>query len=152
LTRTDSLLANWCGLAVNNKTYIKKIMALPCPQRDALEAVEPHTTPWPVDQVSRLTSKTTFRLASGETIHLLGVSKGTGMRDDPNLHIAVFSDKPRTRALQHANWLQECQFGGLITGPDDDGQLCAEGLAFEGMHDNVVILRKTGHRCRYRPI
>lgn len=127
-------------------------MSLPCPQRDALESVERKSTSWSSTETKKLTEQTTFRLASGETIHFLGVSEGASMRDDPNLHIAVFALTPRTDATQNARRLPECRFGGLITGPDNEGWFWAEGLAFEDAKNGVAILCKTGRRSQYRPV
>lgn len=127
-------------------------MALPCPQRDALEFVAERAKMWSADETSKLTPEITFRLTSGKTIHFLGVSYGTEMRRNPNLHIAVFGLEAPAQNHGYTNNLQECRFGGLITGPDDEGQLWAQGLAVVSVHSEVVELRQTKRKAPYRTV
>lgn len=135
-------------------------MSLPCPQRDALEQIEKQTIAWP-DQVAReLTPGKKFRLTTGEKVHFLGISTGASLRRKINLHIAVFGFHPpekdsspekREKRQLNAALLGNCQFGGLITGPDQEYWFWTEGLEIVSVK-KTVVLRRNGRRAKYRPI
>ena len=131
------------------------IMSLPCPQRDALEEIANQTKPWSSEQISRITPKThLFVTPGGGVLYLLGISNGAGMRDKPNLHIAVFGlQPPRGGVPDNAQLLPMCQYGALITSPDDDpGVHWAEYLDIQSIRGTVVELQPNGHRAWYRLI
>ena len=123
-------------------------MAIPCPQRDALEALERTTKSWP----KGLGLKSEFQLQDGTTVYLLGVSNGTGARPKPDLHIAVFGLRPPRREPENHDLLARCQFGALLQGPEDGNRFTVEGLNVESSHGRVVVLCTTGQCEVYRSI
>lgn len=127
-------------------------MALPSPQRDALELVARRAKLWPADKVAGLTSRTTFKLASGKIVHFLGVSEGASMRSNPNLNIAVFGFSRPTGRPRQKKKLAQCQLGGLITSLRHGGGAFVEGLKFQCTRGKVAILRRVGERLWYRDI
>lgn len=127
-------------------------MALPCPERDALESAEQRSTPWRAALVQKITQESRFELITGERVYFHGVSNGTSMRENPNLHIAVFMFVPPTNSPTNLHLLPNCKFGGLITGPDDNKWYWAEGLRITSVRNGNVRLKLVGRRAQFRPI
>lgn len=133
-------------------------MAIPRPERDALEMLGRKTNKWSED----CGTCRAFHLPDGRPLHLFGVSMGntmmsnsmigTSRRGNPNPHIAVFGYEPPKGKPQDGERLGECEFGALLTGPKDGNLFTVEGLNFESANNGVAVLSRNGHREKYRSI
>ena len=126
-------------------------MALPCPQRDALEALEVHVREWK----TRCTENFEFFLDDGtrQRLNFLGVSNGTEMREKPDLHIAVFGYTPPDEGkLTNAHLLPKCRFGALLVDGRRGNWMLVVGLELKRVEGKKAILRLTRHEQLYRPV
>lgn len=131
-------------------------MAIPRPERDALEALGRKANKWS-EECGKCRA---FRLQDGTPLHLLGVSMGNhilgvsrGERArSMRPHIAVFGYTPPKGEPQDDERLGECEFGALLTGPEDGNLFTVEGLNFETTVNEIAVLSRNGHRDKFRSI